>query len=221
MKHPIQVVMLPTDDVSQIWKNIKHDSLWLVDDYTIREAIRNNQTKDYQHLYITISSEIEPIKEGDWYYESEHRRILKCNTDVQERAVNTWVDCRKIIATTDPKLLKTAASNYTRDKGVWGCDRVQQSFIEEYVNNPKGKWEVEYEQYQIKAFAGGEGYKLKLNQDNTITISSVEEKMIPMDKVLKLVEESNHFSYLQGVKIGKGEEVNGTFSIEDWIKKNL
>jgi|TARA_R110000851_G_scaffold56073_7_gene131248 hypothetical protein len=116
---------------------------------------------------------------------------------------------RKIIATDDPKLYRKKVYRIS-DKGetlpqdergtyewVKHIPQPQQSFIEEFVANPDGEWEVEYE-IQVRANTGISQYEnwttvssllaygltgverkniLKLNQDNEVTITSVEEKM--------------------------------------------
>jgi len=99
------------------------------------------------HLYATVSQEVEPIKEGDWYYNNIGNRIYKCNDSQLYEG-----DSRKIIATTDKKLTvtksatgytETRSRTFTSTKPITG---VQQSFIKEYCD--KGgidKALVEYE----------------------------------------------------------------------------
>ena len=260
IKKPIEVTLLPTEDKTNVgyYTDSKDRSL-----YFHVQGCDKRKGFEPHYVYVTVSPYVEHIKANEWFIFKD--KVYKCNSisedlvffynekqDEIERYIN---DCKKIIATTDPKLTieckkgtctRGCSEHYHKCMEAKPIPQVSQSFLKEFVDNPNGKYVVDYEyQYHSsKELYGKEAdwvtcnksrfefiketlptcplrLKLKLNQDNEVIITSVEEKMIPMSKVLKLVEESNHFSYLQGVKIGKGEEVNGTFSIEDWIKENL
>lgn len=53
----------------------------------------------------------DPILIGDWYFEDEHQRVLKCESEVQSNAVTSWNDCSKIFATNDSIILQDWMSN--------------------------------------------------------------------------------------------------------------
>jgi hypothetical protein len=220
MEHKVKVVMLPTEDISQIWKNVKHNSLWLVDDYIIREAKRNNQTKDYQHLYITVSQDVEPIKEGDWCTYVDFTNDIRIeqikHLDKSSILIHEY---RKIIATTDLKLIQYVGENYVgtiqriEGKNYKIIPQLPQSFLKEYVDNPDGEYEVEYEKDRFIHIAGAFGGKikvgLKLNQDNTVNITSVEEKMYSREEVISLC------------RTAANDYVEIITDEDNWINKNL
>ena len=144
------------------------------------------------HLYATVSQDVEPIKEGDWH--------IVFNVDEKEidiRNTNKFLSTldKKIIATTDPKLrVKTSRNEKIVNPGVYEkpLPQVSQSFIEEYIDNPDGEYEVEYLRgsdghYDDKDVWHWKMLGLKLNQDNTVNITLVKEKMHSDEKVKNLL----------------------------------
>tara|TARA_R110000822_G_scaffold302649_2_gene426936 strand:+ start:1556 stop:2221 length:666 start_codon:yes stop_codon:yes gene_type:complete len=176
MKQPIKVVMLPTKD------NVKA-SICQGADRRLYYSYSHPENDMYRnhYLYITVSQDREPIKEGDWYYNSDTNNIYNSRVGVKVTSKASY----KIIATTDLKLFTRTSflediSNTTvslKSK----LPQLQQSFLKEFVANPEGEYEVEYEKDRFIHIAGAFGGKikvgLKLNQDNTVNITSVEEKM--------------------------------------------
>ena len=83
-----------------------------------------------QHLYITVSQEVEPIKEGDWCIRLEDNHIWKVDTDIKIinrlAKVKGW---RKIVATTDNNL-------FTGEDIIphTSLPMISQQFIKEYVD---------------------------------------------------------------------------------------
>jgi hypothetical protein len=189
-----------------------------------------------QHLYVTVSQDVEPIKEGDWVdFPSEtqiNSKIVKLERlfDDKTRVVycnggftNCANKCRKIIATTDPKLRITVITNVNGNTSVSAkpLPQPQQSFLKEYVNNPDGEYEVEYEEisrFEIlnmetkKSSTLSTMYEIKLNQDNTVNITSVKEKMYSRKNVKNLLKELSN-------------DIDGqfyhNFKTEDWIEEKL
>tara|TARA_R110000772_G_scaffold68118_4_gene150897 strand:+ start:844 stop:1614 length:771 start_codon:yes stop_codon:yes gene_type:complete len=119
------------------------------------------------------------------------------------------VSFSKIIATDDPKL-KTgvfagSTSKISRKNLFWSeivredvynaFPRLQQSFLKEFVANPDGEFEVDYELCnhvtggfnintgEVSKNVGVMLPLLKLNQDNTVNITNVEEKMYSKEEV--------------------------------------
>ena len=72
MKQPIKVVMLPTD---ANYGAIEIDS---ANSNKLSVEAKNYHHKNPQHIYITVSQDVEPIKEGDWYYDKDKKSIGKC-----------------------------------------------------------------------------------------------------------------------------------------------
>jgi hypothetical protein len=251
MKNSIEVIMLPTEDKSVLYLfkkgNGNIDSLHIGEFNTCdkRDELRINQ-----HTYITVSQNVEPIKEGDCAYDEqtesiyrvgkftskaghESHAITPLKSDVKKGETYTYMGIRysqysrKIIATDDPKLVY----NHRKVHDVQAVSmessyhkpipQVQQSFLKEFVANPNGKYEVEYE-YDCERHSELEGTPiieewswLKLNQDNTVNITSVKEKMYSKTDVML------HFYNLAGYIAFKNNITVDGESITNWIKKNL
>jgi hypothetical protein len=106
----------------------------------------------YQNIYITSDEE---IKEGDWFYNTISLKpepfkacengdgYVNCSEYSHYR-----IDCKKIILTTDPKLIKD------------GVQAIDDEFLEWFVNNPScEEVEVEEEDYSQKCRECGEYVK--------------------------------------------------------------
>lgn len=220
-KQPIQVVMLPTKDVTNIMNCV---------DFIHYQHMQPLCSERCQHVYITVSQDVEqPIKEGDWcYYIKENviRQVLKRGkrVPIEEtiKVVNNLFkneQIRKIVATNDPKLTsmldyhKNPTNDITKEC-YNGVPQVQQSFLKEFVANPTGKWEVEYEKYQDFNIGGIDNltykYKLKVNQNNEVNITSVEEKMYSLEKIIESFKAG--FDYAM-------DKTGNKPSLEDWVKK--
>ena len=201
VKKKCNVVMLPTEDKSNlcIAGNIP---------VYITESSYNLSHIKSQHLYVIVSQDKEPIKQGDFvivsnnlYYYNPHNK--ENHTGVSSISILLPED-RKIIATTDPKLKIAVCGNCKQSKCYDKhliCEsllpHLQQCFLKDYVANPDGEWEIEYEEnYDIRYYtpAGGiecaEKYNektvLKLNQDNTVNITSVNNTL--KQKLIKHLE---------------------------------
>jgi hypothetical protein len=221
MKQPVQVIMLPTEDrtnICLVGKKLRY----IGDNH---EGFLGN----WQHTYITVSQDIEPIKEGDWYIDDTNTVRQSLTNDKAYWEVRQ--DYVKIIATTNPKLtIKEYTGVIDESNGVkeyleHQIPQVPLSFLEEYVANPDGEWEVEYEKKDINPLSKtweedyirfGLKHKPnwimlpKLNQDNTVNITSVEEKMYSREEVEELCKQC----------WGQAKLVHSGLFI-DWIKENL
>ena len=223
MKQPIEVVMLPTDNTNSP-ALFKYMSGKLSIDFKREPATMH-------HLYITVSEDIEPIKEGDYIYHKLDNTILQYSKKDNLKENPSEYGYRKIIATTDPNL-----GEGDEVGGWYPLPQVQQSFLKEYVANPNGKWEVEYEEYGLCIPCNEQGVRhcahpeecgaaqilnrLKLNQNNTVTITSVEEKMFNLT-LEDANDEFNRFEQ-QCLTNRKGVEPYEAFiRCFNWIKENL
>jgi hypothetical protein len=188
MKNPAEVVMIPTEDKTLLYISALDNKPAL---HGYMQYLKTTPPRN-QHLYITVSQDVEPIKEGDWCYDLYTKEILKRIKFTNGRLLH----CKKIIATTDPKLIHSGEIVDYK-----GLPYLSQSFLKEFIANPDGKWEVEYEtagnwvDCKINSEKLGQeckecgelnyasdlececGFKLKINQDNTVNITCVEEKM--------------------------------------------
>lgn len=222
MKHKIEVVMLPTEDNSYVWRSKANHQLTYSD---IPSSFPNLVVK--QHTYITVSQDVETIKEGDWFI-TVQKHLFQCkrvgihniffdqhNDGYEYQAQKER--CLKIIATTDQSLMQNGFHT--------PLPLPQQSFLKEYVANPNGGFEVEYEnveyfdyEYNVQTQIGEHitylKKELKLNQDNTVNITSVEEKMYGREEVSHLINEA--------VKAWNYERLDdGSLDLDNWIKENL
>lgn len=191
MRHKAQIHMLSTEDKTGI--NLYLQSLYV-------EAVHHDNDIPFgtqlipmpsevsvpQHLYITVSQEVELIKEGDWMTDGREIYYNKIQLDA-------YIGFRKIIATTDKKIYQYKIHNEGRVKV--DLPQIPQQFIKEYCD--KGGIDtvmVGYEEilrcYKcnkleedcIDTSPNCLGYfegidKPKLNPDNTIIIHPLEEKM--------------------------------------------
>jgi hypothetical protein len=212
----IKVVRLPTEDKTNIKLDPDGIRLWY-DNIPISTEVHK-----HQHIYVTVSQDREPIKEGDWY-------IDDCNT-LRQSITNDkdyWEarqDYRKIIATNNPKLLKEHDDTvpYLKMRNT-SVAQLQQSFLKEFVANPDGEYEVEYEDisyYQEDTHPTQdngrwvEKFKLKLNQDNTINITYVKEKMYSREEMVVFGKNCAEVGY-------ENELDNEGQLTKDWINENL
>ena len=201
MKQSIQVVMLPTLrlKIGDLCTSLRHGKKPLI--FGEFENSYLNECKG-QHLHITVSQDVEFIKEDDWCININKDTLYQPNC---KGDLSGW---RKIIATTDTKL---TIFNTIDDRTLY-LPQLQQLFIKEFVANPKGEWEVEYDIIHADRALGGFEYFIKLNQDNTITLIPTEKKIYSKKEVKSLI----HLFY-DAFCYGIGNEIEKY----EWIKENL
>ena len=188
MKQPIEVVMLPTEDITNLVYVSESKSYHLLTGKEDSTDLISN-LGICQHIYITVSQDVEPIKEGDWYYAIVLgvKTIQQCEDDEHaEECKIPKFKARKIIATTDPKIKTTTVLGNDGTTMFTKIPQVPQSFLKEFVANPDVKWEVEYEDkvnpLKLRRTPNGIsvakavnqalfGLKPKLNKDNTILLT--------------------------------------------------
>jgi len=232
-KESIKVVMLPTEKATSLWDC---GSDLCFDDKATLESVDSIWRPQY--VYIIVSQDVDPIKEGDWCYFPEQ---VKDNLKIVqiEKFDNSatfviygkgrYYDYvnrgRKIIATTDPKL-KIADFPELENTAYRSLPKLQQSFLKEYVANSDGEFEVEYERQSNNGewkdvllpseWGDSNPTRLKLNQDNTVNITSVKEKMYSSLDVIRIVNKAIN-DYEDDKSI-----VGRKFLLkDDWIKENL
>jgi hypothetical protein len=213
MNKEAKVHMLPTED-GVIFKNRATG--------TLVTSIPNVAKKLYpaQHLYITTDEE---IKEGDWFIWLKYNFIEKATKKDNNK------DCRKIIATTDPKLLKPQIKqvNWIGSERIWSLPQIPQSFIEEYCKaGGIDKVLVEYEDANYGAlFTLKDGstetvvaQKLKVDPiHNTITTHRIVEKMYSKEEMLTLCKEA----FSCGVRLWEEWEEEDHEMWDKFVKENL
>tara|TARA_R110000850_G_scaffold90138_5_gene192376 strand:+ start:1882 stop:2559 length:678 start_codon:yes stop_codon:yes gene_type:complete len=224
MKHKVKVVKLPTKGKS---------GLQLAPDGSLRFTANN--TWESQHLYATVSQNREPIKPFDWCINLKTNHIFQAsymdanNINSTDPAYNKYNCCKKIIATTDPKLNISIWDDIStimidgkrREPDVKGIPQLQQSFLKEFVDNPSGEWEVGYrcqELQHYKHHLAGKTCTCKkntivINPDNTVNITSVEDKTYSREDVKVLINKT--------IDKWRYEKDTGTTIRNNWIKDNL
>lgn len=216
MIHKICVESLPTNDETCVYNDI--------DDILCYQPNKLKQP-DNLHIYVTVSQDIDPIREGDWfYYPMMYMGGIKhfvAQYDLSKHHTILSKKCAKIIASTDPELINDGFRSDTKTLVA----ELPQSFLKEFVANPSAEWEVEYAIICIagSSYHGDYDLKFKLNSDNTIDINLVEEKMLPLSKVKQLCRNAMFTGELFGrnpnlqTPLGKGfDEI-----CNNWIKENL
>ncbi len=165
MKKKHELIMLPSSK-GNLYKVPNHKGLFIM-----TETETNNTTYT-QHLYILSDDE---IKERDWCYNSKlPSKIYQFGKGIADK------ESKKIIATTDSSLNLPLISSVD--------SKVFFSFIHYFISEyNKGniitEVKVEYEE-PIHLFSTP---KLKINQDNTINISLVEEKLYTREQMLQYI----------------------------------
>ena len=211
----VQVIMLPTDKVTIVKKNITNE-LKL-------SSLNNPLLWIPQHLYIISDDK---IKKDDYYilFTDKALTVLKCTGD------GDYFNCKKIIATTDTSLtIITSKTGYTVSKGPLYTikeylPQPSQQFIEKYIEEyNKGNIItdvlVEYETLKTTAnnkhFGEGHIYsitnKLKINpKDNTITIKKLKDSW-NKEEIIKLIKSfANNYQY-----------ASNDIGYNKWIEENL
>ena len=187
MKKKVEMVMLPALGTDwTVFKNVHLGDRVFTLDMELGGAM-NALNYRGQHLYATVSQDVEAIKEGDWAMYLEQATKDKPSKNAEPYLVTSieevhWND-RKIIATTDPKLNSYVDGNNPLMGEFIAVQFPQLSLssIKEYVSNPDGLFEVEYEEEyvdgytedRVRRFYGD--CKLKLNQDSEVESTSVEK----------------------------------------------
>jgi len=181
MKKRAKVHLLPTNDErAVIGLTANEKTLWFA-----HSGVGNSYGN--KHLYITTDDE---IKEGDWYYWPVTKTVqrLKLTELEKEYGKSLSKDCKKIIATTDPKMHSTRLKDCPVNPednmvSVRGVSKPPKSFIEEYCRvGGIDEVDVEYglfhdgnfkdddETHAFKAIR-----KPRVNLHNEITIHPVKD----------------------------------------------
>ena len=196
-----KIVMLPTNQQTKylmVYSDVEKTKGKL-----ILNGLKNDEYKEYQHLYIISDDE---IKEGDWFY-NIHSKI------VGKAAFNFGKDglAKKIIATTDSSLT-LYMGGYNMGKSL---PQPSQQFIQKYIEEyNKGNVItdvlVEYGIiYEGRSYDLYNPDKLKVNlKNNTITIKKVKDSW-NREEILNDIEQA----IIQGLDIGQYRD--------KWIKENL
>ena len=210
------VVMLPTNQQTKylmVYSDVEKTKGKL-----ILNGLKNDEYKEYQHLYIISDDE---IKEDDYYilFTDKALTVLRCTGD------GDYFNCKKIIATTDETLYLTFNNGKTDLKFV--LPKPSDSFISKYIEeynrgNIITDVLVEYELISNEEYFGNTvnpdddvpyfDERLKINhKDNTITIKKVKDSW-NKEEVIKLLFKCKDFLQRYNKE---------SISFDKWIKENL
>jgi len=202
--------MLPTEDKTNI--AIMRSGNRLV---FIKEPLDLNN--GFQHIYITVSDE---IKDGDWCIAIDTNILFQVGLKDLIGLKDFPFNYRKIISTNNrsvnrKKVYRVSKKGETLHQDVRGTyewvniiPNVSQDFIKAFVeSNGKEDWYIEREPICCKAYTSCnsncriEGWNIKLDSNNCVILTAVEEKMYSRDELISLSE--------------------GRSVIVDWIRENL
>ena len=222
-----QVVMLPTNDQTQIAKG--HDNnRFIYADKPMSDTQNNRAGYMNQHLYILSSEE---IKEGDWCID-DNNYIFKMTAEfIKNNTHHNWQEYyKKIIATTDEaltyKISVDCGSSIGNTLHTKNLPRPSDDFLKAFVKaNGKGfdKVLVEYIKLEEPTDDGNSKkyiqYDLKIAPDNIITIKPVEKgkKDYGIEYLKFIATRFAHECRLKGVV--SNHETCTLF--DKWIKENL
>jgi len=181
-----KVHMLPTEDVSQI-HSLRGELTYSFVNTRMSEGL-GTTPMEQQHLYFTSD---EDIKVGDWGYCSKTNKVFKCDVIVPYKDAKTGKqvsflddslkksfqkeDCRKIIASTDPKLtMCESCRDYDKDilpnckcynPITWKVAQPSQAFIKKYVE--KGGIDEVWVDYYESIIEYGDMILVDTNEDQS------------------------------------------------------
>lgn len=244
MQNKCNVVMLPTVNenrsISQIYKFIR-EPVNIFDKRIAGELTKtgspNQSEYQCQHLYIISDEE---IKDGDYGFINigKSGTIGKVSYDSK---YNTWdlttfdnihypftekTYIKKIIATTDTSLKIINLSDLGENWKDILLPSLSQQFIQQYIeeynkgNITKEVW-VEYEGYVQSTtweYDEPEGYRVKINSDNTINIKPIKDSWSREEVIELLHKYERDMTYF-----GRDSYYKGCFPkvTDDWANENL
>ena len=214
MWNKCSVVMLPTNE--------KAKSQLILEDkiFKLHPSKIDIGNKNYQHLYITSDEE---IKENDWFYDFELKRLSKLIKTCQTPSLWEKIIWRKIIATTDTSLTVVTKLSLKEGNIIHTCDahdnfphpspQFIQHYIEEYnKGNVINEVLVEYDDEPTQDGDWTKYSILKINSDNTINIKPIKDSW-GKKEVIELISKMR-FDLDKTMVISNESFVN-------WIEENL
>jgi hypothetical protein len=216
--------MLPTEGEGVIMTDVGPYNTDMIVISELPDNLKGHE-RPHNHIYITSDEEIE---NEDWYYSSLDEHIKQAEKDYGYMFKGSR---HKIIATSD--LLLT-----NKETALSSLPNISQSFIKEFVESGgKEDWEVDYyfkgrckdPMVCLRGCSVSDGScrhledkkeAIKLDLNNCIILSAVEEKMYSRDEVEELIR-----SVVKDISYGDEELIwhyKGEFrELNKWIKENL
>jgi hypothetical protein len=162
-----QVVMLPTENMSKLVRQISTSKLFFNLGYSVKSGLAQPQ-----HLYFTSNEE---IKEGDWFYHGVSKALKKADAEDVRLYKDGFRYASKIVASTDSSL---------------GLPAIPESFLKQYVAANGKIDKVKLELVDVPDFSSME-YKsiLKLTAANEVVVVEQSESDKGYEKFLNNPEE--------------------------------
>ena len=209
MKKEHQIIMLPSDKQQENVLCVAHKQLFFSEG-----LVSPGGDIMPQHLYILSD---EKFKEGDKLYSNGD--IFEATKEMVDKIMPDGYVLgmypKKIIATTDIELHYNKVVEEDMHMYKESLPHIPQHIIEAYVKKPFDEVEVEYEikkgLTRITMTPYNKGIKPKLNQDGTLAVSLIREKMYSNESRKQLIRD-----FHQIVDDTWDEE-----DVEKWIKENL
>tara|TARA_R110000796_G_scaffold146955_3_gene263691 strand:- start:680 stop:1420 length:741 start_codon:yes stop_codon:yes gene_type:complete len=205
MSKPIKVVILPTEDKNLLVSLLMFGKQKL---HLCETILPIENEERYVHLYITVSLDVDPIKVGDWGYDTIDNAIFQMNNqtgiDLSREVV------RKIIATTDPKLTSYTVRVFEKyDVGAFeGTFNVEPSNLNFYPNGELERVIVNSMKYKEDMF------KFEILQKGTPQLqqSFIKEFIANPDGEF-VVEYANNVSGTLNINTGENKINTGVYLI--------
>lgn len=210
----VKVIMLPTNNQYQ----------GVLCDSSNGTLLTNVLIGTPQHLYFITN---EDIKEGDWYilYGMGNNPLICKWTDEPIEQGDTNIR-KKIIATTDTKLINKKASGEQWPEWDYDLPQPSELFIEKYCKlDGINEVNIEYTNASVISYKGVNGIKkipskLKINSHNIITIHSIKDNWTRKEVESKVIDSMRYMStYIIKTNTLKGQDAK-KLAI-NWIKENL
>jgi hypothetical protein len=207
-----KVVMLPTEDEIGSLYGYKDKSMLF--NYNPEGYIKTEAEKEYTehyHLYFTTDDE---IKEGDWYlikvFKGDNKYKLSTQPCRKEEIhLQSSYDCKKVVASTEKLIIKNYGISLDGDIDLNEyIPQPSQAFIEKYCK-VGGIDEVLIEEECFISTPMGEGYRIKVDNHNTITIHPIKDSW-NREEVAELIDRKcqDYIAY-------------DTEEVKQWIQENL
>ena len=210
MKKEHQIIMLPSDKQQENVLCVAHKQLFFSEG-----LVSPGGDIMPQHLYILSD---EKFKEGDKLYSNGD--IFEATKEMVDKIMPDGYVLgmypKKIIATTDIELHYNKVVEEDMHMYKESLPHIPQHIIEAYVKKPFDKVMVEYNElrFPLKEKMGIMDRETapKINQDGTLAVSLVEEKMYTLSQVRQAILDYGY------TVTGEGDIER---NLDEWIKENL
>lgn len=182
----------------------------------------SNSNLSKQHLYVLSD---EKLKKDDYFYDPFSKKIYQITKNHVDifKTYGLPEHWKKIIATTN-RSLKTTIPRHNDFDSEYYIPQLSQDFIKEYckrggVNEIEVEYERRYKHEGVSVHDWGQLWddKIKINSNNTVNASFIEEEMYTREEVINLLHQIIDDLGAVDDDLGSTE----SYEIKNWIKENL